>query len=93
MLNIICHIDENGLSTRYSLKIIEGSTVQQLIDKIQQRFSESLSKIQRNDRIQGPANILFTDELIENSDEFWLSFDRSSVGYFWILKHFWTFRV
>lgn len=83
MLNIICHITaSDGKTLRYTVKIQEDSIVQNLVDRIQQRFNnEPLSKVQRNDRVQGPASILFFDEIIESGDEFYFSFEQLKVSY------------
>lgn len=94
MLNIICNVTTaDGKCLRYTVKIKEDSTVQCLVDRMQQRFNEPLSKIQRNDRIQGPANILFFDEVIEAGDEFYFNFDRANVSYFSFSDNFCPFRM
>jgi hypothetical protein len=94
MLNIICNITgAEGKTARYTIKMVEESTVQNLIDRIQQRFSEPLANIQRNDGVQGPAQVLFFDENIDVGDEFWFNFERSNVSYFRKSRNFRRFRM
>ncbi|CAD5232299.1 unnamed protein product [Bursaphelenchus xylophilus] len=77
MLNISCHItDPSGVTRRYTVKTEENSSVQQLLDRIQSRFPQTLTRIQRNDRINNePAHILFFDEPVEPGDEFFFGFE------------------
>ncbi|KAI6189778.1 hypothetical protein M3Y97_00045500 [Aphelenchoides bicaudatus] len=80
MLNVICNIAAvDGKTARYTIKMREDSSVQHLIDRIQTRFNEPMTKIQRNTTgNEGPAEILFFDEPIDVGDEFWITFSRAN---------------
>ncbi|CAD5223723.1 unnamed protein product [Bursaphelenchus okinawaensis] len=84
LINISCHLtDPSGATRRYTVKIEESSTVQQLVDRIQSRFQQPLTRIQRNDRVNNePAHILFFDEPVEAVDEFFFGFEQVEARLF-----------